>query len=342
MDPLTIVALNASTHDAAFAPIRTLAPGKIELVHAQYRSSWEEVSARRTGAPLTVPEEIPDELRTALARADVIFSFVVPRTVLELAPRLRWTHTPAAGIDHLRGTGILESDVLVTTVDGLFAPEIAEHVLAVMLHFAKRLDLFERLQRAREWRMTRVQSLASRTVGVVGVGRIGTAVARLAQSFGMRVIGVGRSAEVERHVPGVDQLFARAELPQLLAAADYVVLAVADTPETRGMIGAAELAAMKPEAVLINVARGTVVDEPALVAALAGGRLAGAALDVFAHEPLGADSPLWALENVLITPHVAANVTDYLPRAIAQFAANVARFVRGEPLHNQFDRRRGY
>jgi phosphoglycerate dehydrogenase-like enzyme len=342
MDSLTIVALNASTHDGAFAPIRALAPGKVEVVHAQYRSSWEEVSARRTGAPLTEPEVIPDELRAALAHADVIFSFVVPRTVLELAPRLRWTHTPAAGIDHLRGTGILESEVIVTTVGGLFAPEIAEHVIAVMLHFAKRLDLFERQQRAREWHMTRVQSLANRTVGVVGVGSIGTAVAQLAQSFGMRVIGVGRSAATDRRVPGVDQLLAREELPRLLAAADYVVLAVADTSETRRMIGAGELAAMQPEAVLINVARGSVVDEPALVAALEAGRLAGAALDVFAHEPLPAESPLWDLGNVLITPHVAANVTDYLPRAITQFAANVARFVRGEPLQNRFDRHRGY
>jgi phosphoglycerate dehydrogenase-like enzyme len=341
MTRLTIVALNAATHDTAFDAVRALDPG-IRILHAQYRSSWEEVSARRTGAPLTEPEVLSDDLRAALAEAEVIFSFVVPRAVRALAPRLRWVHTPATGIDHLRGTRVLESDIIVTTVGGLFAPVIAEHVFAGILHFAKRLEHFEQERRERIWRMTRVQSLAGRTVALIGVGAIGTAVARLAKAFGMHVIGLGRSDPSRRQVPDVDRLYARTDLTDLLAAADYVVVAVADTPETRQMIGAAELAAMRPEAVLINVARGTVIDEVALIATLQAGTIAGAALDVFANEPLPTDSPLWDMPNVVFTPHVAASVVDYLPRAIALFADNVRRFLNGAPLLNQFDRSRGY
>jgi len=343
MSALTIVTLNMTERAAMFAPVLALDPERIHLEHVAYRSSWEEVSARRTGAASREPEAVSDDLRAALARADVLFAFVVPRDLPVLAPRLRWLHTPATGIDHLRGSGALESPTLIiTTVGSLFAPVIAEHVLAGMLHFAKRLTQFGHQQRAHTWQMGRVESFANRTLGLIGVGGIGRAVAALAKPLGMRVLGVGRADPLGRQVPNVDRLLARRDLPHLLRAADYLVIAVADTPETQGMLGAAELAAMKPGAVLINVARGTIIDEDALVAALRDGRIAGAALDVFAHEPLAAHSPLWDLANVLITPHVAANVSDYLPRAVEQFADNVRRFLTGAALLNQFDRARGY
>jgi D-2-hydroxyacid dehydrogenase (NADP+) len=341
MARLTIVALNASSQDAAFDAVRRIDPGNIDVVHVPFRTDWANVSARRR-AGVVIEQELPDDLRAALACADVVFSFLVPSHLPQLAPRLRWLHTPATGIDHLRGTGVLESDVILTTVGGLFAPVIAEHVLTLMLHFAKRLNVFEKQQRDQVWQMSRVQSLATRTVGLVGVGNIGAQVARLAKAFGMRVIGIGRSAPQGRAITGIDQLLPRTELPTLCKQSDYVVAAVADTPETRHMIGATELAAMKPEAVFINVARGTVVDEAALTSALQAKRIAGAGLDVFAQEPLPADSPLWQLPHVLLTPHVAANVDGYLPKAIAQFAENVRRFIRGAPLENQFDRQRGY
>jgi glyoxylate/hydroxypyruvate reductase A len=341
MAQLTIVALNASSQDAAFDAVRKLDPGNIDVVHAPFRSDWANVSVRRrTGA--VIEQDLPDDLRAALARADVVFSFLVPSHLPQLAPRLRWLHTPATGIDHLRGTGVLESDIRITTAGGLFAPVIAEHVLAAMLYFAKRLGHFERQRRERIWQMTRVQTLANHTAGLVGVGNIGSHVAALAKSFGMRVIGTGRTITAGRAIPGVDRLLPRNQLPALLSQSDYVVVAVADTAETRQMIAAAELAAMAPEAVLINVARGTVIDEPALIAALQAKRIAGAALDVFAEEPLPADSPLWELSNVLLTPHVAANVEGYLARAIAQFAENLRRFLSGAPLAQEYDRRRGY
>jgi phosphoglycerate dehydrogenase-like enzyme len=338
--PLTIVALNVAAHDHAFTAIRAL--DDVTVVHAEYRSSWAEVSARRGGAAAGGPERLGDELRTALRTADVVFGFVVPRDLPALAPRLRWVATPATGIDHMRGTGVLESDIILTTVGGHFAPVIAEHVFAGILHFAKRFATFEQQQRQRVWKMSRITSLAGRTLGVVGVGAIGRAVARLGHAFGMHVVGVGRGDPRGRQVAHVDRILARPQLHELLAAADYAVLAVADTAETQQMIDAAALAAMAPHAVLINVARGTVVDEAALIAALRDGQIAGAMLDVVAHEPLAADSPLWELPNVLLTPHVATSTADYLPQAIVLFADNLRRFQRGEPLQHQFDRSRGY
>jgi glyoxylate/hydroxypyruvate reductase A len=337
---LTIVVLNVAAHDRAFDPLRAL--GDVEVVHAEYRSSWAEVSARRGGEASPTREVISDDLRAALQRADVVFAFVVPRGLPALAPGLRWVATPATGIDHMRGTGVLESEVILTTVGGHFAPLIAEHVFAGILYFSKRLPLFAQHQREHVWKPSRVDGLAGRTLGIVGVGAIGTAVAKLAHAFGMQVIGLGRRAAHGRQVPHIDRLLSRHQLPELLAAAHYVVLAVADTAETRHLIAAAELAAMPPHAVLINVARGTVVDEAALITALRDGRLAGAMLDVVSHEPLAVDSPLWDLPNVLLTPHIATNVADYLPQAIALFTDNVRRFVHGESLLHQFDRSRGY
>jgi len=339
---LTIVALNMGTRDAVFEPVRAVDPDRIQIVHAEYRTSWAEVSARRRKEAAAEPEDVADTLHEALARADVLFAFVVPRRLPALAPRLRWLATPATGIDHLRGCQVLESTITVTTVGGLFGPIIAEHVLAAMLYFAKRLPLFAAQQGERRWQTARLHALAGRTVGIVGVGSIGSAVGRLAQAFGMHVLGIGRSDPAGRQVAGIDTLLPRSALTELLGTADYVVLAVADTPETLNLIGARELATMKREAVLINVARGTVIDEGALAAALESERIAGAALDVFAREPLPTESRLWRLPNVLVTPHVATNVPEYLALAAADFADNVRRFLAGEPLRNQFDRARGY
>ncbi|GIW42623.1 MAG: 3-phosphoglycerate dehydrogenase [Candidatus Binatia bacterium] len=340
-EKVVVVAVNLEGFDSAFAPVRDLSD-RVELVHAAYETSWEEVSARRSGRPSPRPEKLTPELLSALERAEVVFGFVLPRNLPQLAPRLRWVATPATGFDQLRGCGVLESGIPVTSVGGLFAPDIAEHVFASVLFLAKRLRTFEDQRRRREWRMRRVEFLHGKTLGLVGVGNIGKAVAARAKAFGMRVVGVGRSSSEGRTVPGVDRLLERRELPMLLREADVVVVAVADTPETRGMIGEREIGEMKPTAYLVNVSRGTVLDEPALVHALESGRLRGAALDVFETEPLPPESPLWELENVLVTPHVAANAEDYMPRAIAQFAENLRRYLEGKPLENRYDPVRGY
>jgi len=337
---LTIVSLNTAQRDHLFAPVRAI--DGVELVHLDYRVPWEEISARRAELLPPGEEQLSGELRAALARADVVFGFLIPRRLCELAPRLRWIATPATGVDHLRGTGVLESGVPITTASGLFGSVVAEHVLAVMLAFAKRLPHFAEQQRARAWQMSRVAALAGTTVGLIGVGAIGSAVGVRAKAFDMHTIGLGRDDPGGRVIAGVDRLVRRDELPMLLGASDWVVVAAADTPATRGMLGAAELAAMKPGAVLVNVARGSLIDEPALIEVLRADRIGGAALDVFASEPLPADSPLWELPNVLITPHVATNVPEYLERAIDAFAANVRRFLAGEPLERRLDTSRGY
>jgi phosphoglycerate dehydrogenase-like enzyme len=336
---MKLVALNVAEPGTAFDRIRAAG---VEVVHARHRVAWEEISARRRGEPAPVPEEISVPLGEALHDADIVFGFYVPRALRALAPRLRWLETPSTGVDHLRGTALLESDVRVTTVGGLFAPVIAEHVFAGLLYFAKRLAHFEEQRRRRIWQMGPVGSLEGKTLAILGVGNIGREVARRACAFGMHVLGVGRDVTPQRAVAGIDRLYGRADLRAVLAEADFVAVAVAETAETRCMIGAAELEAMRDGAVLVNVARGTVIDESALIAALRSGKLAGAALDVFAEEPLPQESPLWSLPNALVTPHVAVLVEDYMARALEHLADNVANFLAGRPLRDCLDRDRGY
>lgn len=334
-----VLTLGLGQLDEQLSPLRDLG---VETLAADLAMPWDEISARRRGDLDGPAPEVPQAVRDLLARADVLFGFYVPRDVITLAPRLRWLSTPSTGLDHLRGTGVLESDVEVTNVGGLFGPVLAEHAFAGILYFAKRLGHFEAQRRAGTWQMGQVGTLQGRTLGLVGIGNIGRAVATRAQAFEMRVIGVGRQPPTGRTVPGVDEVLPRERLRELLTASDYVVVAVAETSETRGMIGADELAAMQTHAVLVNVARGTVIDEPALVEALRAGRIAGAALDVFATEPLPETSPLWELPNALVTPHVAALVPDYMERAAVHFVENVRRYVGGEPLVDRYDRSRGY
>ncbi len=336
---MKVVVLNLSTHDALFAPVRAV-PG-VQVVHARYQTSWEEVSARRRGAP-TEPEVLGDDLRATLAEAEIVVGFAVPRALPSLAPHLKWVASIATGMDHLRGSGVLEADILLTNVGATFAPVLAEHVFAAMLYLAKRLPELTAQQRAHTWKMAQVGVLDGKTMGLVGIGRIGSAVATRAKAFGMSTIGLGRSPAVGRVVAGVDRIVERHALPALLEASDYVVLALADTTETQQLIGAPELATMQAHTVLVNVGRGSAIDQSALAAALQAGKLGGAALDVFAEEPLVATSPLWDLPNVLITPHVAAYADEYVPRAVRHFTANLSRFLRGEPLVDLFDRTRGY
>jgi len=179
-------------------------------------------------------------------------------------------------------------------------------------------------------------------VGIVGMGHIGEEVARLARAFGCRIVATRRSVTAPTSDQHADELLPPSGLPRLLETSDYVVLAVPLTPETRGMIGAAELGMMPPHAVLVNIARGGVVDEAALVDALREHRIAGAALDVFEREPLPAESPLWDLDNVIVSPHISGGTEIYNQRAVDIFADNLRRFLAGEPLHNVVDPARGY
>lgn len=325
--PLSVLVLNGDACGDWLEQRTAALP--IRIRHAAYRLPWERIAERRAGV-VTKSDPVPADLQRAFADADVIFGFFLPLDIVSMAPGLRWVETPAAGYDQLNGTGVLESDALLTTVGSVYASAVAEHVFALLLAQWRRMDEFRDCQRRGEWRVGEVRELEGATMAIVGLGNIGQAVARVAKAFGMRVLGTRR--RFEEKPPFVDQMFAPHDLRAMLALADVVVLAVSGTPQTTCMIGAAEIAALQPGACLINVARGVVVDEEALCQALLARRLGGACLDVFVDEPLPKESSLWQLPNVLITPHVAVNVPSKLRRAVEHFAENLERYLAGKPL----------
>lgn len=255
---------------------------------------------------------------------------------IENMAAMRWFHAFVAGLDHPVFRSIAERGVTVTNSAGFNSVPIAQYVLAMMLRHAKQIPAWEAAQRERAWRRVETDELTGRTVAIVGTGGIGGEVARLAHAFGMRVLGMRRRPEM---VPHIDQLYRPERLHQMLAEADYIVLATPLTPQTQGMIDAAAFASMKPEAYLINVARGPIVREDALLDALRSGRIAGAALDVFDQEPLPAESPLWEMENVIVTPHNSGASPHTLERGARIFIESLRRYASGEPLDHlvEFD-----
>ncbi|MFS8665464.1 MAG: D-2-hydroxyacid dehydrogenase [Limnochordales bacterium] len=281
----------------------------------------------------------PAEAEAVIDRVEIIASGMLPAHLLAKAKNLRWLHKLQAGVDDVVVSGALPAGVVLTRTDGrVFARRMAEHVIAYILALSHDIRRIVLQQQAREWRPFVTRTVAGRTVGVAGVGDIGAEVARLAAAMGMRVVGWRRSPQP---VPGVERMYAGpGEFHPFLAEADFVVIVLPLTPATRGLFDAAALAAMRPGAYLINVGRGAVVDEEALVEALRSGRLAGAALDVFVQEPLPPDHPLWAMDNVYITPHMSGPT---LPEEVCgPFLDNLERYLRGEPLAKQVALDRGY
>ena len=277
----------------------------------------------------------PDVVTNSIADADVLL--VGPRfarTVLDVlhdAQRVRWIHTLAAGVDQLPFDLLRPMDIVVTNSRGLYADALAEFVIAAMLFFAKDLRRVLRNQDARRWEPYIVMRLEGQTTGVIGYGGIGQAVARRAQALGMNVIHTRRQREMGD--PSIDDV---------IGESDYVVLSAPLTPSTYRLMNAERIAAMKSTAVLINVSRGPIVDEAALVEALRSNRIRGAALDVFEHEPLPSDHPLWSLDNALISPHTADHTADSHDRAMTFFLENLARFERGDALENVVDKQEQY
>ncbi len=250
------------------------------------------------------------------------------------APGLRWLQGPGAGIDHPIWQKLLDRGVRLTNASGIHGEPIAQYVFAYVLYWERNLARHLAQQRERRWEIIRSGDLTGKTLGIVGYGGIGRAAGRIARAFGMRVIGTRRT-EVEDEI--LDRFVPRDALLELVEAADYLLLCMPLSDETRGMIGARELAAMRPDAVLVNVARGGVVDEPALVRALESRAIRGATLDVFATEPLPNDSPLWSLENCVVTPHDAGYSPLGDDRLGALFLENLRCFVRGERMRNEID-----
>jgi glyoxylate/hydroxypyruvate reductase A len=227
--------------------------------------------------------------------------------------------------------------VVLTRAEGVFGAWMAEYTLGWLLWTTQRMEALRRAQRLRQWEHVQPSLLRGRTLGVVGLGSIGRAIARAARAFTMRVIGVNRSG---RRVPEAEKVYRRPGLAEFLAASDYVVLAAPLTPETRGLIGDAELRAMRPEAWLVNVGRGALIQEEALVRAVHERWISGAILDVFLEEPLPPEHPLWTLPNVVVTPHISG---PSAPGEIAPiFNENLKRFLDGRALRGRVDIRRGY
>ncbi len=278
-----------------------------------------------------------------LKEAEVLFDFG-PGDLTERLPswpRLRWIQATSAGVGQFATrTGLTRSPIIVTTASGVHARPLAEFVLMAMLMFEKGAFRLFADQRACRWERYAGHEIAGKVVGIVGGGRIGREVARVARTLDARAVGVVRTLDGRRAADlGMDALCPVEHIDDVLPTVDYLVLCLPHTADTYHLLSAARLALLKPEAVLINVARGAVVDEEALIALLQSGRLRGAALDVFAREPLPPESPLWGLPNVLISPHSASTADSENQKIVDLFRENLRRYLAGQPLRNVLDKR---
>jgi len=292
-----------------------------------------------------------DELSVHFPDAEILCSDIIPANWRTLAPRLRWLQFPGAGVDSLATTGLLDanSGVLVTTAAGVHAETISEYVFGSMLMFNRNWPQMVRLQdehvwaRSATWYHLGGRELAGQTLGIIGLGNIGRRIAQLGRAFGMRVLGTRRSIQYSGdQEPDVDQSFPPEQLHELLRLSDYVVISVPLTRETEKLIGEIELRIMRPNTYLVNIARGQVIDEQALISALREGWIAGAGLDVTEEEPLPSESPLYSMPNVILTPHISGNSAHYDTRLAALFADNLKRYRIGQQLQNRYEPSRGY
>ena len=286
-----------------------------------------------------------------------MLTFIMPNDLAERAPNLRWVQLLSAGADHAIGAA-KSANFAMTTASGIHATPIAEYTLASMLAFAHGFHLMLRSQLKHEWKRGgfpgTVEELRGKTFGIIGYGSIGRESARLAKAFGMRILALKRDPQNRRDdgwcPPGLgdpdgtipEKFFGPDQREQLVLESDYLTVTLPLTEHTRKFIGAREIAAMRPGAYIVNIGRGEVIDEAALIEALKAGKIAGAGLDVFEKEPLPAESPIWDIESVILTPHMSGANRGYLDKACALFADNIRRFAAGQQLLNIVDRRLGY
>ena len=286
-------------------------------------------------------------LRTALPDAEAAFAAYLDHDLVPRLTGLRWVQAPAVGVGHILSEELLASSIVLTSARGIRARAIAEHILAVTLALARQIPAAVRCQFAHDWPAdgllaeAGIRTLGGAQLGIIGLGAIGSELSQLAAAFGMRVVAVRK--HLDRPAPTfVAELLPPERLPQLLSTSDIVVLSAPLTAETSGLIGREALSKMKRGALLVNIARGQLLDEAAVVEALEDGRLGGAALDVFAAEPLDRASRFWDLPNVIVTPHVSGAMGDYWTPLVDLFAENLRRFESGKPLLNVVDKRAGY
>ena len=283
-----------------------------------------------------------EKFDTLLAKADVIYGLIPPKDLLTRAPRLKWIQMMSAGVDRLRDTEIWRSRITLTNASGIHATPIGEFILQFMLMFAKGAPQCFQMKQKREWQRYPSTVLYGKTLGIIGLGHIGREAARLAKAFGMRVIATRRSTKKAGTARYVDRLLPASEMAALLKESDYVAICTPFTAETKHLIGGKELKMMKPTAYIINIARGGIIDEAALIKALDEKWIAGAGLDVTEREPLPAESRLWDFPNVILSPHVSGGQEDYMTRATELFCDNLRRYLAGKKLRNVIDRKKGY
>ncbi|HKC49658.1 MAG TPA: D-2-hydroxyacid dehydrogenase [Myxococcota bacterium] len=316
---------------------------KIHVHHGFEPAIGEAIAAQlRQGMPEReiVVSHREEELRARIAEIEVLLAFRPPRGMWSGARRLRLIQMMGAGVDALLPAPDLPAQVQITNARGLHGAQMSEFALAMMLALAKRIPRALEQQRAHLWKLYGLPLLGGKTLGILGLGAIGAAVADKARAFGMRVIGTQRTP---REMANVDLVVSGPEgTERVLRESNYAVVLLPLTPETRGSIGARELDWLRPGAFFVNLARGGIVDEQALLERLRSGHLAGAASDVFAREPMPPDDPLWDAPNLIVTPHVAGLEPEYMVRLMELAVDNVSRLERGEPLRNLVDRERGY
>lgn len=290
---------------------------------------------------------------------DVMLTFRVPDDLPKRAPNLRWVQLLSAGADHALGGSLRDAPIAITNASGVHSVPIAEYTMASMLAWGHRLHITMHAQIRHEWSrrsvfMNSVEELRGRTLGVIGYGSIGRETARLAAAFGMKVLALKRNP-ADRRDPGwcpagigdpegaiPEKWYGPDERREIIAASDFITVTLPLTGATKQFIGAGEIAAMKPQAYIVNIGRGAVIDEAAIVEALKAGRIGGAGLDVFEREPLPAESPLWDIESAILTPHISGDYRGYMDAACQLFCENLRRFAAGQPLLNQVDPALGY
>jgi phosphoglycerate dehydrogenase-like enzyme len=326
---------------------------KILIVHYHRFELWHAPSWLRERLQSTFPDfqfvqlQSYDRVPEEIVDTDVLIGWSLRPEQFVAAKKLRWIHSPAAAVHQLMFPELVRSDVLLTNSSSVHGPVVAEHAIAVMLALAKRLPQAMQYQARKVWSQEilwnerpRPREVAGATVAVVGMGGIGAEFTRLAKALGMRVLAVRE--DPSKGPAGADAVFGPAQIDEVLPQADYVLLCTPVTPATTHIINTARLKKMKPDSYLMNVARGPLIDEPALVAALKDHQIAGAGLDVFVEEPLPADSPFWSMDNVLITPHSAAVTEQLWERHFHLIVENLNRFRAGKPLLNSVNTKRGY
>jgi phosphoglycerate dehydrogenase-like enzyme len=316
------------------------------------------LTASATERELAMLEQLPPETSLAVGtaaeafanlapEADVIFNWSASgkllREVFAMSPRVKWVHSRSAGLDTTLFPELVASPVPLTNGRGVFSQSLGEFALAAILYFAKDFRRLVRNQMAGRWDQFDITEVSGQTVGIVGYGDIGRAVATRVRAMGMQILAMKRGGPPMYNVdPLVNRIYKPEDRIEMLSRCDYIVACTPLTAETRGLIGAAEFAAMKPNAVVINLGRGPVIDEAAMIAALTENRIKGAALDVFDTEPLPAGHPFYSLENVLLSPHCADHTPDWTDQAMLFFLAQFERYRKGEPLQNVVKKDQGY